>query len=147
MRNKRKRVNIVFRWFNKWGWLDAETKPDDFDYFFEGKPRHCNLTWKGNGTILTILLRELIKQPYIIKQKGCKPSSLVKQQFKKSPSFNKSRLTQEDEEHIKWVLYVLNPKNSLDDGQRWNDDEQDEFIRLAVADAILSSELRTGKHT
>ena len=147
VKKKRKRVDIVFRWFNEWGWLDDETKSDDFDHFFEGQPRHCNLTWKGNGTILTTLLQELIKQPYIIRQTGCKANSLVEQQFNKSPSFNKSRLTKEDKEHIKWVLYVLNPKNSLDDGQRWNDDEQDEFIRLAVADAILSSELRTGKHT
>lgn len=146
-KKKSKRVDIVFRWFNEWGWLDDETNPDDFEHFFEGKPRHCNLTWKGNGTILTILLRELIKQPYIIKQTGCTANSLVEQQFEKSPSFNRSRLTQEDEDHIKWVLYVLNPKNPLNDGQRRNDDEDDDFIRLAVADAILSSELRIGKHT
>lgn len=147
VKKKRKRVDIVFRWFNEWGWLDDETKPNDFEYFFEGKPRHCNLTWKGNCTILTILLRELIKQPYIIKQTGCKASSLVEQQFKKSPSFNISRLTPKDKEHIIMVLYVLNPKNPLNDGQRRNDDEDDDFIRLAVADAILSSELRVGKHT
>ena len=144
---KRKRIDIVFRWFNKWGWLDDETNPNDFDYFFEGKPRHCNLTWKGNCTILTILLKELIKQPYIIKQTGCKANSLVEQQFNKSPSFNRSRLTQEDEKHIKLVLFVLNPKNPLPDRQRCNDDEEDYYIKLALADAILSSELRTGKHT
>ena len=146
-KKKRKRVDIVFRWFNEWGWLDDETQPDDFDYFFEGNPRHCNLTWKGNCTILTILLRELIKQPYIIKQTGCNANSLVKQQFKKSPSFNESRLTPEDEEHINWVLYVLNPKNPLNDGQRRNDDEDDDFIRLAAAYAIQSGQLRVGKHT
>lgn len=147
VRNKRKRVNTVFRWFKEWGWLDNETNPDDFEHFFEGKPRHCNLTWKGNGTILTILLRELINQPYIIKQKGCKASSLVEQQFNKSPSFNISRLTQEDEKHIILVLYVLNPQNPLNDGQRWNDDVDDDFIRYATANAIHNGELRSGKHT
>lgn len=144
---KRKRVDIIFRWFNKWGWLDDKTDPDDFEYFFKGKPRHCYLTWKGNCTILTILLKELIKQPYIETQTGCKASSLVKQQFNKSPSFNESRLTQEDKEHIILVLYVLDPTIPLPDRQRWNDDEEDYYTRLAEADAIHSGELRNGKHT
>ena len=147
VKKKRKRVDIVFRWFNEWGWLDDETNPNDFNYFFEGNPRQCNLTWKGNCTILTILLRELINQPYIIKQKGCRASSLVEQQFNKSPSFNESRLTLKDEEHIKMVLSVLDPKNPLYDGQRWNDDEEDYYKRLAEAYAIHSGELRSGKHT
>ena len=146
-KKKSKRVDIVFKLFNKWGWLDDKTDPDDFDYFFKGKPRHCNLTWKGNCTILTILLRELIKQPYIIKQTGCKANSLVEQQFNKSPSFNKSRLTQEDENRINQVLCVLDPTIPLPDRQRLNDDEEDYYRRLALAYAIHSGELHSGKHT
>ena len=96
---------------------------------------------------MTILLRELIKQPYIIKQTGCKASSLVEQQFKKSPSFNESRLTQEDEKHMNQVLCVLDPTIPLPDRQRWNDDEEDYYRWLAETDAIHSGQLHSGKHT
>ena len=57
---QRRRVLIIYRWFTEWKWIDDNTNPDDFDAFFEGEPRHCNITWTANSTILTILLQELL---------------------------------------------------------------------------------------
>ena len=81
---QRERVTMIFRMFNAWKWID-ETNSDDFDAFFEGKPKHCNIIWKSNSTILTILLQELLKQSYIERQTGCSAKSLVTEQFGKTP--------------------------------------------------------------
>ncbi len=109
---QRKRVHQVFRMWNRWGWIDEQTAIEDFDAFFEGKPRHCNITWTGNNTtILTILLQELLEQPYIERQTGCSAKSLVKQQFGKSANSDRSRLDNDSENRKNLTLFVLDPKN------------------------------------
>ena len=37
--NQRKRVDIVYRKWIEWDWIDEETTAADFDAFFEGAPR------------------------------------------------------------------------------------------------------------
>ena len=109
--NQRKMVNQVFIMWNRWGWIDAQTSVNDFDAFFEGESRHCNIIWKANSTILTILLQELLKQSYIEKQTGCAAKSLVEQQFGKTPNSDRTRLDNISEQRIKLTLIVLDPKN------------------------------------
>ncbi len=108
-----KRVDIVFRKWTEWGWIDEDVSATDFDAFFEGQPRYCNIVWKANTTILTILLQELLKQDYIENQTGLKAKSLVKNQFRKSPSSDRSRIDTAVEDKIVMTLYILDIHNPL----------------------------------
>lgn len=109
---QRKRVHQIFKMWKRWGWIDEQTAIEDFDAFFEGKPRHCNITWTGNNTtILTILLQELLKQPYIERQTGCAAKSLVEQQFGKTANSDRSRVDNTSEDRIKLTMFVLDPQN------------------------------------
>ena len=108
---QRKRVHQVFNMWTRWGWIDEQTDPSDFDAFFEGEPRHCNITWKANSTILTILLQELLKKTYIERQTGCSAKSLVEQQFGKTANSDRTRIDNLSEERIKLTLFVLDPQN------------------------------------
>ena len=109
---QRERVTMIFRMFNAWKWID-ETNSDDFDAFFEGKPKHCNIIWKSNSTILTILLQELLKQSYIERQTGCSAKSLVTEQFGKTPNSDMKRLDDDNIRKIKLVLIILDINNPL----------------------------------
>ena len=140
---KRKRVDLVFNKWNKWGWIDAQTSTNDFDSFFEGEPRHCNITWKSNTTILTILLQDLLKQPYIAKQTGQSPSSMVRGQFGLTPNFDKKRLAEDDDFKIDVTVYLLNIDNPLPLRKGGEDDDYD--TTDAALQAVLSGQLRSTK--
>ena len=144
LNSQRQRVHIVFKKWTDWGWIDKNTSPDDFDAFFEGKPRHCNIIWKGNSTILTILMKELLQQPYIEKQKGCAAKSLVKQQFKKTANFDWSRIDKGIEDKIQISIIVLNIDNPLPKRPGRNMEEEVD-IRDAALQAIYSGLLRSTK--
>ena len=143
LRKQRKRVDIVFSKWNKWGWIDAQTATDDFDSFFEGEPRHCNITWKANTTLLTILLQELLEQPYITKQKRQSPSSMVRGQFGLTPNFDKKRLAEDDDFKIDVTIYLLNIDNPLPIRKGGDDDDYD--TTDAALQAVLSGQLRSTK--
>ena len=141
---QRKRVDIVFRKWNEWGWIDDSTSPDDFDAFFEGEPRHCNIAWMTNTTILTILMQELLKQPYIEKQTGCSAKSLVEHQFEKTPNSDKTRLDADSEEKINLTLLILDIHNPLPEGRGRN--HEDEFdIKDEALREIYAGKLRSTK--
>lgn len=144
LKNQQRRVLIIYRWFTEWKWIDDETTPDYFDSFFEGKPMHCNIIWKANSTILTILLQELLKQPYIQKQKGCSASSLVNQQFGKTPNSDRKRLNEEAEFKIKVTLHILDPNNPLPlNKESYQEEEYDESFEAACE--IYENHLRSTK--
>ena len=140
---QRKRVHIVFKKFIDWKWIDEKTKPEDFDAFFEGEPRHCNITWTCSSTILTFLLQELIKQSYIEKQTGCSAKSLVEQQFHKVPNSDKKRLDNDSEEKIKLALIILDIANPLPERGKDNDEEID--IQDSALKAIFAGLLHSTK--
>ena len=142
---QRKRVHQVFNMWNRWGWIDEQTDIDDFDAFFEGEPRHCNIMWKANGTVLTILLQELLKQPYIEKPTGCTAKSLVKQQFGKTANSDKSRLDNISEKRIKLTLLVLDPKNHDLIFQNSDDLSEIQDIQDAALYEIFAGQLRSTK--
>ena len=140
---QRRRVDILFRKFTEWGWISDQTAAEDFDAFFEGEPRHCNITWKANGTILTILLQELLKQPYIAKQKRQSVSSMVREQFGLTPNFDTCRLTDSDKNRINATIYLLNITIPLPLRKGGDDDDCD--TTDATLQAVLSGQLRTTK--
>lgn len=141
---QRKRVHIVFRKFMEWKWIDALTSPDDFDALFEGTPRHCNITWQANATILTILLQELLKQPYIVKQTGCSAKSLVEKQFGKTPNSDRNRLDTDAEEKIRLTLLVLDISNPLPE-RRCSRSEEDVDVSDAALKEVFAGQLRATK--
>lgn len=141
---QRKRVDIVFRKFNEWGWIDGNTGANDFDALFEGEPRHCNITWTANSTILTILLQELVKQPYIQKQTGCSAKSLVEQQFGKTANSDRSRLDNDAEDRIKLTLLILDINNPLPEPHGRNVSEEFD-IQDAALKEIFAGQLRSTK--
>ena len=141
---QRKRVHIVFSKFTEWKWIDALTSPDDFDALFEGTPRNCNITWTANATILTILLQELIKQPYIEKQTGCSAKSLVEQQFGKTANSDRSRLDTDAEEKIHLTLLVLDIRNPLPE-RRCSRSEEDVDVSDAALKEVFAGQLRATK--
>lgn len=141
---QRKRVTIVYRKLNEWGWIDDNTTANDFDSFFEGEPRHCNITWIANTTILTILLQELLKQPYLTEQTGCSAKSLVEQQFGKTANSDRTRLDEDAEEKIKLILLILDTRNFLPEGRGRNTNEEYD-IQDAALKAVFEGQLHSTK--
>lgn len=142
---QRRRVNILFRKFGEWGWIGGSTAAQDFDSFFEGEPRHCNITWTGNTTILTILLQELIRQPYIQKQTGCSAKSLVEQQFGKTANSDRTRLNADAQEKIKLALIILDTGIPLPERNRSDNGDADYDVHDAALKAIYDGLLRSTK--
>lgn len=140
---QRQRVDLVFNKFCKWEWLDALTSPDDFDALFEGEPRHCNITWKANTTILTILMQELLNQAYITPQTHQSAKSMVEKQFGKTPSFDQSRLTDDEKFKITITVYLLDINNPLPLQPGGGDHDYD-TSDLALRE-VLSGQLRRTK--
>lgn len=143
LRKQRKRVDIVFSKWNDWGWLDDQTTTDDFDAFFEGEPKHCNISWKANSTILTILLQELLKQPYIGEQKKQSATSMVGEQFAMTANSDKKRLTDDDKFRIWATVFLLDINNPLPLRENGGDDDYE--TTDAALQAVLSGQLRSTK--
>lgn len=141
---QQERVDIVFKKFGEWGWIDGSTTADDFDSFFEGEPRHCNINWTGSNTILTILLQELLKQPYIEKQTGCAAKSLVEQQFGRTANSDRTRLDGDAEEKIELILLILDIKNPLPERRRCSGSDETDIQDAALRE-IFSGQLRSTK--
>ena len=127
-----------------WEWIDKNSKADDFDAFFEGEPRHCNISWTANTTILTILLQEFLKQPYIEKQTGCAAKSLVEQQFGKTANSDSNRLDNISKERIKLTLLILDINNPLPEPHGRNVAEEFD-IQDAALKEIFAGQLRATK--
>lgn len=131
LREQRSRVDILYKKWTEWKWIDPNTSPDDLDAFFEGAPRHCNITWIASTTILTILLQELLEQSYVEKQTGCFATSLAKTQFGKTPNSDRTRLDETSKDRIKLSLIILDINNPLPTRNDRNTDNED------VSDAAL----------
>lgn len=143
---QQERVDMVFRMLTAWQWIDETTLANDFDGFFEGKPRHCNIVWTANTTILTIWLQRLLKEKYVTKQKGVSAKSLVKYQFGKMPNSDKERLNEDSEVKIGLVLAMLDIDNPLPEayqGNRYATDSLDE--RIAAFTEVYAEGLRISK--
>lgn len=125
LRKQRKRVDMLYQLWVRLGWIDRNTDPDDFDAFFEGKPRHCNITWTGNGTTLFFMLQELLLSDFIEKQTNCSASSMTREQFCKTPSADRARLNIEDVRNINLSLLILDTSIPLAEPKGRGDEEED----------------------
>ena len=144
LRDQKYRVHVLYDACTRWGWIDPDTKPEDFDSFFEGTPRHCNIVWKGTTTILTILLQELLNQEYIERQKRCFARHLVIHQFGiKCPNSDRKRLKGDDNYKIWAFLYILDIGNPLP--ERSDRDEETEYTLDAALYEIYENNLTSSK--
>ena len=149
LRKQKERVKLVFRKWNEWGWISSEVTTDDFDALFEGEPRHCNIDWKRNSTILSMLMRDLIEyqnrhgENLIRTQTGQSATSMVKEQFGLTPNFDEKRLTDDDKFKIHLTIYLLDPGNPLP--QRKGGGDEDDDTSDAALQAVLSGQLRATK--
>lgn len=125
LRKQRKRVDMLYQLWVRLGWIDRNTDPDDFDAFFEGEPRHCNITWTGNGTTLFFMLQELLLSDFIKKQTNSSASSMAREQFGKTPSADRARLNIEDVRNINLSLLILDISIPLAEPKGRGDEEED----------------------
>lgn len=125
LRKQRKRVDMLYQLWVRLGWIDRNTDPDDFDAFFEGEPRHCNIAWTGNGTTLFFMLQELLLSDFIEKQTNCSASSMTREQFGKTPSADRARLKKEDVRNINLSLLILDTTIPLAEPKGRGDEEED----------------------
>lgn len=125
LRKQRKRVDMLYQLWVRLGWIDRNTDPDDFDAFFEGEPRHCNITWTGNGTTIFFMLQELLLSDFIEKQTNCSASSMTREQFCKTPSADRARLNIEDVRNINLSLLILDTSIPLAEPKGRGEEEED----------------------
>ena len=131
MARQRQRVDILYRKWTEWKWIDADTDPDDFDRLFEGQPRHCNIKWTGTSATLTILMQQLLEQDFIEKQTNCSAKHLVEKQFGKTPNSDRRRISKDIEEKIRISILILDTSSPLPQRNAMDDNEED------VSDAAL----------
>ncbi len=144
-------VELVYLKWTEWEWINRDasshTSLEDFKSFFYGVPKHCNIEWTGpNTTILTILLQELLKQPYIEKQTGISATSLVREQFNATPNNSRKRLDKAAEEKIAITLFILNPENMqlLKHNAYEEDEEEENFGSYDLTDAEIIAFISSG---
>lgn len=110
-----KRINFVRRKWEEWEWLEANTDVDDFEHFFSGKPRDCQLKWSANNATLSLLLTKLLDNKDCFGHiTGCSPRSVVINQFKKSYDKHEERVDDFNRLKIDWTVKLLNYKVSLE---------------------------------
>lgn len=143
LQKQRRRVNILYKKWTEWGWIDENTKPDDFDRLFEGSPCHCNITWTSTYATLTILLQELLKQDFVEKQTRCSAKHLVTKQFGKIANSSKSRISPKTDERIELSILILDTNNPLPERNSGNTEEYD--IQDAALYEIYEGKLRSTK--
>lgn len=143
LQKQRRRVNILYKKWTEWGWIDENTRSDDFDRLFEGSPCHCNITWTGTNATLTILLQELLKQRFIERQTRCTAKYLVTKQFGKTANSSISRINTETEERIYISIFILDTRNPLPQRNDGNAEEYD--IQDAALYEVYGGLLRTTK--
>lgn len=140
---QRQRVDILYRKWTEWGWIDADTDSDDFDSLFEGQPRHCNIKWTGTSATLTILMQQLLEQDFIEKQTNCSAKHLVAKQFGKTPNSDRRRISKDIEEKISISILILDTSSPLPQRNARDDNEED--LSDAALYEVCQRQLRSTK--
>lgn len=140
---QRRRVNILYRTWTEWKWIDADTDPDDFDRLFEGQPRHCDIKWTGTSATLTIMMQQLLEQDFIEKQTTCSAKHLVEKQFGKTPNSDRRRISQDIEEKIRISILILDTSSPLPQRNARDDNEED--LSDAALYEVCQRQLRSTK--
>lgn len=155
-----------------WGWLPANITYSNFYKLFEGKDRKCNLKFNPNMVVLTRFLKCLLKYKIpdgkikvflIKKQTGQSAPQIIRAHFDAKVAYDYTRLNPTDFKRIKESIYLLDwtvPLPLKPGGSDTDYDLSDETLQLYSANidlgieqnadveqAVMSGELRIGKHT
>ncbi|MCQ2305825.1 MAG: hypothetical protein MJZ97_12645 [Bacteroidales bacterium] len=146
---QRNRVLLVFKKFIEWKWINKDTRPEDFESFFSGKERHCNIKWTATNSILTYLMKTLLEQTYITKQTGCSARSIVTNQFGKNPDNNYSRIDDAAKGKVKITLFLLDISKPLPERRNASgySTESDLDMSDKALQEVYSGAMHVGKHT
>ncbi|MCF2658169.1 hypothetical protein JQM83_03050 [Parabacteroides distasonis] len=140
------RIDFVHRKLEEWRWMVETTSIESYEQLFSGTHADCQLKWAGDAPTLYKLMQELLKQPFIERYKGCSARSIVLSQFSDKFNQHTERVSNDDLQKIKYIIYLLNPKSNIPmTGRRGNEtlDISDE----ALAEAMLySGELSNSSH-
>jgi hypothetical protein len=141
-----KRIDAVMRMMVGWKWIEEPQNADDFQYFFNGLERNCNLVWHQSATvaILTGLIKGLLLQHYIDKVTGVSVRSIVKNQFNRTPDNNKGRVDAKNTERIQWVIDILDYNKPLPLPHKSEEDSYDNTYKAAMQ-AVFAEELHITK--
>jgi hypothetical protein len=149
LREQQKRVDIIFKKFSEWGWIGSKTTSYDFNSLFTGEDRHCNIDWKKNTTVLSVLLSRMLnyknrhEENLIVAQTGQSASSMVREQFNLTPNFDQYRLTEDDKFKIMLTLFILDVQNPLP--LRYGGSDNDYDVSDAAFKEVLTGRLRITK--
>ena len=106
-----KRIDLVRRKCEEWGWLEVNTDVNDFANFFSGKPRDCRLKWNANNAVLSFLITKLLDMKDCFGHiNGCSSRAVVTNQFKKSYDKHDDRVDNNNKSRIEWIVRILNFK-------------------------------------
>lgn len=155
-----------------WGWLPANITYSNFYKLFEGKDRKCNLKFNPNMVVLTRFLKCLLKYKIpdgkikvflIKKQTGQSAPQIIRAHFDAKVAYDYTRLNPTDFKRIQESIYLLDwtvPLPLKPGGSDTDYDLSDETLQLYSANidlgieqnadveqAVMSGELRIGKHT
>lgn len=140
------RIDCVHRKLEEWGWMAETTSIESYEQLFSGTHADCQLKWAGDAPTLYKLMQELLKQPFIERYKGCSARSIVLSQFSDKFNQHTERVSNDDLQKIKYIIYLLNPKSNIPmTGRRGNEtpDLSDEALAEAM---VYSGELSNGSH-
>lgn len=128
------RLNGVMQLLVAEGWIAADTTPENFFNFFEGKPLHCNIKWTGSAAALGALLNNLTVQPFIEMQKGCTKALVAKNQFGKTFDY-RGTTDDENKNMVNIIIDLLNPRNKIPNRNAPTDDDDND-------DPLMKAQLR-----
>ena len=143
LQKQRHRVDILYRKWTEWKWIDESTRPEDFDRLFEGLPCNCNINWTSTSATLTILLQELLKQSFVEKQTRCTAKYLVARQFGRTANSSRTRIDKKTEDRISFSVFILDTSNPLPERNSGNADEED--IQDSAFYEVCAGSLRATK--
>lgn len=141
-----KRIDAVMRMMVGWEWIEEPQAADDFQSFFSGLERNCNLIWHQSTTvaILTELIKKLLVQHYIDRVTGVSARSIVKNQFHRTPDNNKRRVDAENTERIQWVIDLLDYNKPLPLPHKSDEESYDNTYKAAMQ-AVFTKDLHITK--
>lgn len=109
-----KRLDLVRRKWEDWGWLEANTDVDDFYRFFSDTPRDCRLSWKAKNAVLSYVLEKMLgMHKCFAHTKGCSPRSVVMNQFKKTYDKHEERVDDNDRRNADLTVMLLDYTSPL----------------------------------
>lgn len=110
-KDKSKRIDKVMKLLIHWGDIDVSQEVNHFQDAFSGNDLKLNIKWNGDSTFLYFMVQEILKQPFVQKQKTGSAMAIATNIYGSKPNANKNRYTEASQRKTEIIIYVLNPRN------------------------------------